>query len=493
MRFKNGFVVAMLTVLGINFIFGLLVAADSSKPNIIVIFTDDHGYADLGANGQVNDIKTPNLDRLASEGVRATSGYITAPQCVPSRAGIITGIYQQRFGVDHNGEGPLPVNIKTLPQRMKQVGYATGMVGKWHLTPNHSCRRWVEANLPNHEQLLKQKRFPIPAKKIKQYEPAAFGFDDYFYGPTSTVLANYNLSGETIEPKRFNHGMYRLDGQTEASLAFIRRHAGKQPFFLYFAYFAPHVPLEATEKYLSRFSKDMPRRRRIALAMLSAIDDGVGKISNELNTLGIDENTIIFFISDNGAPLKIDKKDLPGNGPGWDGSLNDPWVGEKGMLTEGGIRVPFVVRWKGKIPAGKVYRRPIISLDVAATALSVAGQAVPEALDGVNLIPYLRGEKKGDPHEYLYWRFWGQSAVRSGKWKYLYLNDGTRYLFDVESNLHEKQNLLNAHPDIANRLHGKLKDWSSGHMYPGITLYKSRFPGEKFYTHYLNWKPRVSK
>ncbi|MCX6908773.1 MAG: sulfatase-like hydrolase/transferase, partial [Verrucomicrobia bacterium] len=362
-------------------------AAEPAKPNIIVILTDDHGWADLGVQGVRKDIRTPNLARLAGEGVRCTAGYVTATQCVPSRAGLMTGRYQQRFGVNQNGHGPLPLEEKTLADRLKAAGYATGMVGKWHLEATREDAEWIRKNLPNFKPTKADKPASVPREKNAPFLPGARGFDDFFHGYSGTVQANFNLKGESLKPEgeTVQTGLYRLDAQTEAALAFIRRRH-EQPFFLYLAYFAPHTPLEAPEKYLSRFPGPMPERRRLALAMLSAIDDGVGRVLDTLAKLELDEKTLIMFTGDNGAPLKINKPDEPlpkGMDAGWDGSLNDPWLGEKGMLSEGGIREPFLLRWKGRLPAGKVYDQPVSSLDFAASAVAAAGLKHDSALDGV--------------------------------------------------------------------------------------------------------------
>jgi arylsulfatase A-like enzyme len=271
------------------------------KPNIIVVFTDDHGYADLNCQGSLKDLKTPNLDKLAADGVRCTNGYITAPQCIPSRAGILAGRYQTRFGVDHNGTIPMPLEEVLIPQRLQKAGYATGMVGKWHLDPNHQEKAWIRKNMPG-TKIEKKKKVKIPHKLIRPYLPDMRGFTDCFCGPMNSYWATYDLDGKDIKPAKIVRKQgYRLDIQTDASLAFIDRHA-KEPFFLYLAYFAPHVPLDATPKYLKRFPDKMPRRRKLALAMLSAIDDGVGRIRERLKKLKLTENTLIFFISDNGAP-----------------------------------------------------------------------------------------------------------------------------------------------------------------------------------------------
>ena len=462
------------------------------KPNVIVIFTDDQGWADVSCQGSVNDVRTPHIDRLAREGVRMTSGYVTAPQCVPSRAGILTGRYQQRFGVDHNGRGPLPRDVKTLPERLRQAGYVTGMVGKWHLEPNRTCTEWVAENLPRVATKPRGK-LRIPPAKIAPYLPGRRGFSEFFLGQFSDYRANFDLQGASLRPEGepVRTGQYRLDAQSNAAVAFIRRNKDR-PFFLYLAYFAPHVPLEATQKYLSRFPGKMAERRRYGLAMISAMDDGVGNILDELQTHGIDRRTLVFFISDNGAPLKIHKTDLPitMRGGAWDGSLNDPWIGEKGMITEGGIRVPFIMRWKGVLPEGRVYEHPVISLDVAATALALAGRPSPSDLDGADLIPYLTGAKTGPPHQALYWRFWGQAAVRAGSWKYLYLAGGTQYLFDLASPQHERRNVIGDHRALAERLRGQLSRWTEGLHRPGLPRGKLNGQETKWYQHYLGLEPR---
>lgn len=453
------------------------------KPNIIVIFTDDQGYADLGIQGQVDDIKTPHIDQLAKEGVLMTSGYITAPQCTPSRAGLLTGKYQQRFGLDENGTIPLPLDETLIPQRMKEAGYVTGMTGKWHLEPNHIEHIWIDEHMPE----LKGKKVnprDIPFSKKLPYMPSERGFDDCFQGEMHGYWVNYDLQGRTIKKQHISDKRFRLDVQSDAAVTFIERNHDK-PFFFFLSYFGPHVPLEATEKYLSRFPGEMPERRRHCLAMMSAIDDGVGRVKETLKKYDIADNTIIFFISDNGAPIKIKKEDIPISfkGGAWDGSLNDPYVGEKGMLSEGGIRVPFVVNWPKGLPKGVVYDNPVSSLDVAATSIAVAGLEPAEELDGTNIIPYLNGDKKGDPHEALFWRFWDQSAVRIGDWKFL--KAGHReFLFNVESDEHEKNNLIAEYPDRAEEMKVKLSSWAEELYYPG--LYDGQVRREKrWYDHYF--------
>jgi arylsulfatase A-like enzyme len=357
------------------------------------------------------------------------------------------------------------------------------MVGKWHLEPNHQQTPWVEANLPD-------KSGAIPEKLKKPYFPIERGFAECFRGELQRYWATYDLTGKSLKPggeSRVEKG-YRLDIQTDAAVTFINRHHD-QPFFLYLAYFAPHVPLEATPKYLARFPGEMPERRRHALAMISAMDDGVGRIRETLQKHGLEKDTLIFYISDNGAPLRMGMPDTkPITENGWDGSRNDPWTGEKGMLTEGGIRVPYIVAWPGQLPAGKTYANPVSTLDVAATALAIAGQKPVAELDGVNLVPYLTGANTGAPHENLYWRFWNQSAIRQGRWKYLQVGGKKRFLFDLSSPQHENENLIEQHPEIAKRMAADLVKWAADLKTPGIPSDKLNPQEESFYRYYFGAK-----
>lgn len=456
----------------------------AQKPNIIVIFVDDLGYADIGAQNQVDDIKTPHIDNLAKTGVRMTSGYVTAPQCVPSRAGLLTGRYQEKFGTDHNGTLPLPLDEITIAQRMKHAGYATGMTGKWHLEPLHVQEKWMKEEMRELNHKRKYDPSDIPFSKKIPYMSNRRGFDQVFQGYINRYWSTYTLDGKDKEEGWVDVEGYRLDIQTDAAVSFIKKNKDN-PFFFYLSYFAPHVPLEATEKYLSRFPDDMPSRRKYCLAMMSAVDDGVGKVKQTLQTLGLDDNTIIFFISDNGAPLKIDMKDIPISfkGGAWDGSRNDPLNGEKGMISEGGIRVPYIVNWPAGLPKGKVYDKPVISLDVAATSVALAGLKKPEDLDGVNLIPYLNDKTKGEPHDALYWRFWQQSAVRSGNFKYL-KQKNREFLFDLEKDISESNNIIKQHPEKASELRQKLETWKASLHFKDLEI-AGEGQESKWFSHYF--------
>ena len=463
------------------------VQAKSERPHVIIIYTDDHGYADLSCQGILDDVKTPHTDALATEGVRFTAGYCSAPQCRPSRAGLLTARYQNRFGLEQNGDAGLPWSERTIAERLREVGYVTGMSGKWHLDGSIGSNGEQPDGTPGKRVFNKDGQYRGNRLENPGYADA-HGFQEYLCGSMGTYVATHDAAGKELGGKTV-HGdrRFRIDVQAEWAASFIKRHAGgEMPFFLYVPFFAPHVPLEAPEKYLSRLPGEMPRRRRLALAMLSAVDDGVGLISKTLEEQSVAQETLVFYISDNGAPLKIHKIDAPGGGPGWDGSLNDPWIGEKGMLTEGGIRVPFVARWPSRLPKGKVFKRPVIALDATATALAAAGAKLDGSVDGVDLVPFLTGTQTGDPHDALYWRWVGQAAVRAGDWKYL-RGDDRAYLFDLSSDQHEKRNLIGEHPERAARLRKALDAWSRELPDPGPTSALSA-AGSRYFDHYLDGK-----
>ena len=444
---------------------------DDTRPNIVVVFTDDHGYADLGVQGVLGDVVTPHIDQLAADGARMTAGYVTAPQCTPSRAGLITGRYQQRFGLDDNSFTPMPLSETTLAERLQDAGYATGMVGKWHLDIDENSQDFDNSTVTLDE------RTP--------YFPDQRGFADVYTGFWKQWWTNFDLQGNTVTVGSRPNEDYRLDVATDAGLTFIERHR-QEPFFLYLNYYAPHVPLEAPDNYLSRFTNISEIRRRYGLAMMSAVDDGVGKLREKLDSYQLSDNTLIFFISDNGAPLGIHRLDLPIEDVSgeWDGSLNDPLIGEKGMLSDGGIRVPYIVSWPGTIPAGAVVDTAVSTLDVASTSLTAAGLEVPQELDGENLLPTLIEQSTELEQRPLYWRFWSQSAIRKGTWKYLKAGSDHEFLFDMTTT-GETLNVLAEHPDIADELRAELTQWSADLYRPGIPDESLTGPELEWYQHYF--------
>lgn len=405
------------------------------RPNILLIVADDLGYADLGVQG-CRDIPTPNIDSIANNGVRFTNGYVSCPVCSPTRAGLMTGRYQQRFGHEHNPgnaetavpEFGLPLSEATLAERLKQTGYATGMFGKWHLGYR------------------------------PEMQPQKRGFDE-FYGFLAGAHSYLHASvggGESI--LRGTEPVSGIDYTTDAfareAAAFIEGYRD-QPFFVYLPFNAVHAPLEALEKHLSRFSGIEDKKRRVFAAMMSAMDDGVGQVLAKLRELGIEEDTLIFFISDNGGPTPQTS------------SSNRPLRGYKGQVLEGGIRVPFLVQWKGHIPLGKVDERPVISLDIHPTALAAAG-AAPQAppLDGVNLLPHLTGNADGLVHERLFWRYGEQSAARVGDWKLLNQGDGPPKLYNLAEDIGEAADLAEKEPEKVRELQAAYDEWNATNTAP---------------------------
>jgi uncharacterized sulfatase len=371
----------------------------------------------------------------------------------------MTGKFQGRFDLDNNGSALDGFNKETtIATRLQNAGYVTAQFGKWHLGPQNEITR--------------------------------HGFKHVFsqHGGQK-FAANITLDGKDRPMSDLPPTEYHLDGCSKAAASIIERYKD-QPFFLYVAYRGPHTPLDAPQSYMNRFPGEMPERRRAALAMLSAIDDGVGLITSTLKKHNLTEKTLIFFIGDNGAPLKIHKVDSPlqGDAGGWDGSLNTPLNGEKGMLAEGGMSTPFLIAWPGTIPGGQTYEHPVTALDVAATAAATNKIEVkPGDLDGVNLLPHLTGENKAAPHDDLYWRWMAQSAVREGNWKLL--RGGEReYLYDLANDREEKNNLAAKHPEIATRLHTKLKTWADGLNPPGMALGPMAATWNDYFDHYLEGK-----
>ncbi|MEZ0388098.1 MAG: sulfatase [Verrucomicrobium sp.] len=397
----------------------------NSQPNILLIYADDLGYGELGCHG-FKEVPTPHIDSIAANGIRFTQGYVSAPLCSPSRAGLMTGRYQQRFGHENNAmtaEKGLPVAETTLANRMKVLGYATGIVGKWHLGND------------------------------SEHLPMNRGFDDYF-GVVGNPGSFFTPKGfidsrASAEPREAPKDFYTTDAFAGRAAEWIEQHKAS-PWFLYLPFNAVHAPHEATAKYLERFEHIPSAKRRPFDAMLSAMDDAVGVVLTKLRELNLEENTLIFFISDNGAP---------GNREG-NGSLR----GGKYTCWEGGTRLPWMMQWKGRLPAGIVEDRPVIQLDVLPTCIAAAGGKVDPAwqLDGVDLLPFLTGGNTVRPHETLYWRIDGMWAVRHGDLKLVSAEKGrTAELFNLAADTGEKQDLASAQPDKVAELRRLWDEWNA--------------------------------
>jgi arylsulfatase A-like enzyme len=420
-------------------------SGQTRQPNIVLIVADDMGYGDIGVHGS-KDIPTPNIDALARAGVRFTDAYVTGPHCSPTRAALLTGRYQQRFGHEVNmgaGAGPdagLPSSETTIADRLKAAGYKTALFGKWHLG------------------------------SAERLHPLARGFDEFYGflgGEHSYFEAAPNAMNPLLEGRQPVEATgYLTDVLTNRAVDFIKREKSR-PFFLYLAYNAVHTPMHAPEKYLARFKGIANQERRTYAAMLSALDDGIGRTLETLRAEGLDERTLVIFFSDNGGPTMT--------GTTINGSSNGPLRGSKRQTWEGGIRVPFIIRWKGQVPEGKVDTRPIIQLDVLPTSLAAAG-VEPKAewkLDGVNLLPYVRGNVQQPPHEALFWRLFAHMAIRKGPWKLVKTMEGPlleadvtnpdlsgAQLFNLADDIGETHDLAAARPEKVKELAGDWLRWN---------------------------------
>lgn len=420
-------------------------ASPVRQPNVVMIVADDLGYADVGYHGLSKDVRTPHIDSIAKSGVSFSSAYVSGPVCSPTRAGLLTGRYQQRFGFEQNPRRDahdlfgLPLSEILLPQLLKKAGYTTGMFGKWHLGSN--------PGMAPHER----------------------GFDEFFgfLGGAHRYINNARPQNDANAIQRngkpVGEDEYLTDAFTREAVSFIERHKDR-PFFLYLPYNAPHSPMQAPPKYLSRFPDEKDEKRRTFLAMLSALDDGVGEILASLGEHQLEENTLVIFFSDNGGPT-------PGNS-----SRNTPLRGAKGETLEGGIRVPFAMQWPGHLPAGKVDDRVIIQLDLFTTALAVAGAKPPEGrtIDGKNLLPYLAEGNNDTIHPSLFWRFGPRCAVRSANWKLHWNGDEAPALYDLAKDISESNDLAESHPDIATSLKSEWDQWNAQMMKP---LWPGRLEG----------------
>ena len=440
--------------------------ANTSRPNVVLILSDDMGYSDLPKFGK-SEIPTPNIDRLAKEGTLFTDAYVTAPICVASRMGLLSGQYQQRFGIYGNIYGEdktrLFLNQTLLPAVFQNAGYRTAHVGKWHLSGN----------------------------KRLQYQPAGpreRGFDESIairggdspFWKGTPVFRN---------GKEFAAPQYLTDYWGTEACAFIDR-AHAQPFFLYLAYNAVHSPMHALDADQDRFSDVADENRRIYDGMLLAMDRSIGRVLDRLDKHGIADNTIVVFLNDNGGGESTERY-------AWHSrnyANNLPLRGYKFDLFEGGVRVPMIVRWPGQVPAGKVYREMVSSTDVFPTLVSAAGLQMPKGqpTDGVDLLPFINGKNTSKPHEWLCWqnRSWRQrngkgtvrptpkvhnSSIRKGNWKLVRLNEKIGAdapppawrLYDLEKDIGERKDVAKQHGDVVKELSALFDKWRSA-MHPTV-------------------------
>ena len=453
----NSLIPSLLVVVSVLAFVSIGKAVDT--PNIIVLLADDLGYGELSCQGNA-EIPTPHIDSIAANGVRFTNGYVTGPNCSPSRAGFLSGRIPTRFGyennpIGHRNEDPtigLPADEVTIAETLQNAGYVTGLIGKWHqggTAAYHPFRHGFEEFFGfMHEghyfvpppwegvtTMLRRKTIPgggegrWVGKKGLIYH--TWGNNEPDYDADNPIIRGGQPVVETE---------YLTDALTREAVDFIDRHDDK-PFFLYLPYNAVHSPLQGADAYMRKFSHIEDIQRRIFAAMLANMDDSVGAVLKQLRKSGLEENTLVFFLSDNGGPTR----ELT--------SSNAPLRGQKGMMYEGALRVPFMVQWKGAIPAGKVYDNPVSSLDIYATAAANAKAKAPKNIEGVNLIPFLTGENSGRPHETLFWRQGGKAGLRHGDLKLVRMGgrkdvgNAKWELYDLSKDLSEETNLAQSNPE----------------------------------------------
>jgi arylsulfatase A-like enzyme len=447
------------------------VRTEERPPNVVLILADDLGVGDV-STFQKGHIPTPNIDQLGVTGVRFTDAHVSAAVCMPSRAGLITGRQGTRHGSEFNAGPGLSVDETNIAELLKTVGYRTGIIGKWHLGARDGR------------------------------DPLSQGFDEFFGlfgGATSYIDVNDPQAvngfaapvpnGDPKAPKRelfrgrepVEESNYLTDALTREAVSFIDRNR-TTPFFLYLAYNAPHTPHQTIRKYYDRFAHIADHDARVYASMVSAVDDGVGAVVEKIQKEGLESNTLIIFLSDNGGP------NLFTGGPS-----NASYSGWKRYHLEGGHRTPLFLSWPGKISAGRVDERLTSSLDLFPTIAAAAGVKRSEQdkpLDGVSLLPYLEGTRADAPHEFLYWRAGANYAVRDGRWKLIVVNRApveqflevnrsdaagllrngpyqgvsplgqATLLYDLANDVGESKNVADQHPDIVERLQSKYEAWN---------------------------------
>lgn len=415
-------------------------AERSNQPNIIIILSDDAGYHDFSMHGN-KDFPTPNIDSIAANGVRFTQAYASAAVCSPSRAGLLTGKYQQRFGHEYNlpprpqkGENPelygLAESETTLATALKKVGYHTVCLGKWHLG------------------------------YAQQYHPNKRGFDDFIgllsghrsYFPTKKPSHGHMLqhNGKQIEEPP-----YVTDFLSDQACQYIKQHRDK-PLFMYLSYTAVHGPMHAKEQDLKHFPDITPAKRKKLAAMTKSLHDGIGKLIQTLKDEKQYDNTLLIFLNDNGGASN-------------NASSNTPLRGRKGDHFEGGIRVPMLMQHPRIIKKGLVNDHPIISLDIFATAMTLANHPSTNTIDGVNLIPFIKGEAIGTPHKNLFWKRGGIATVREGDWKLIRVKGQPPLLYNLKQDINEKHNLNSKHPDRVQHMLKLIAEWEKDHARPRFT------------------------
>ena len=412
------------------------------QPNIVLLFSDDAGYADFGFHGS-KVMKTPNLDKLAAQGIKFSQAYVSDPTCGPSRAGLLTGKYQQRFGFEENNvpgymsknsaadgrEMGIPLDEKTMGDYLKKQGYATAFYGKWHVGG------------------------------ADKFHPLKRGFDEFygFRGGARSYFAYSKAPASELDLMERNFGEmaehegYLTDVLADEAIDFIDRQVKEdKPFFTFLSFNAVHTPMDATPEDLAQFPQLTGKRKTVA-AMTLALDRASGKILDKLEALGIADNTIVVFTNDNGGPSDRNASD------------NAPLSGTKSNHLEGGIRVPFLMKWPNHLPQGATYLNPISLLDLLPTFYAAAGgnaKAI-ENIDGVDLMPFLTSKTDDRPHEILYWKKEVRATIRVGDWKMMRFPDRPAALYYLPDDLKEHNDVAAKHPEKVKAMFKTLFAWES--------------------------------
>jgi arylsulfatase A-like enzyme len=412
-------------------LFGLFfVALAAAKTNVVLIVSDDQGYGDISCYQHPPDVSTPNLDRLAGGGARMTNGYASCPVCSPTRAGVLTGRYQQRFGfyTAADSRAGLPTSEITVADLLSKAGYATGVFGKWHLGYDPPYR-------------------PLQRGFQRFYGFLGHGGHDYFDLSLTDEIRSIYRGAEPIADTG-----YLTRNLAREAVAFIESNR-ERPFFLYLPFNAVHFPLQAPEEEIARY-KTGNEERNTYLAMLRVMDEGVGAVLDTLDRLGLEKDTLVLFFSDNGGARN-------------NASNNGPLRGHKHSVYEGGVRVPFLVRWPTRIPAGVTSDEPVISIDAFATILAAAGIEPPadRVIDSRDITPALTGNLDGPLHERLFWNWMDKDAddgwaIRKGRWKLLADKNGME-LYDLTEDLGETRNLVRESPERVRELLADYQSWRS--------------------------------
>jgi arylsulfatase A-like enzyme len=475
-------------------------------PNILLIVLDDLGKSEISCFGSTT-VKTPNIDRIASEGIQFSDCYVTAPVCAPSRAGLLTGRYNERYGFEtqpmeiypnnlpsywigkymmNTGEfvldakprfppewqiqkqGLLPTEIN-LAEFLKMRNYSTACIGKWHLG-------YSKNQIPNNCGFDYQYGFygAFSLYSEKRNDPDMVNYiQDSFSAKHQWKTGRKETSAIRRNDKIIKERRYLTDAIKEEAISYMAIHK-KEPFFLYVAFNAVHVPFQAPRDYYEMYDSVQSENKRVYYAMVSALDDAIGEMMDKLKALGLEKNTLIYVISDNGGAAYTKATD------------NKPYKGGKLTMFEGGVNVPFLMKWKGILPEGKVYTNPVSSMDIFMTTAKLAECELPDdrVYDGVDLMPYLKGSNEGIPHDRFYWKADHIHAMRLGNWKYLQsIRDGWIELYNLKEDRYEQIDLHSIKQEELIKLQEMFDKWSKElirPLWPRIMDYKITINGKEY-------------